>query len=103
SWPPSTCCSAGAEPRNGTNWNLLPVTVCSESPLTCGGLAGPAVPNVTLSGLAFSHVTSSARFFAGKELRDMISIGPFDNIETGSHPFLRAHRSGEVDALNNTR
>ena len=59
SWPPSTCCKAGAEPRNGTNWNLLPVTVCSERPLMCGGLARPPVPNVTLSGFAFSHAISS--------------------------------------------
>ena len=87
SWPPSTCCKAGAEPRNGTNANLLPVTVCSESPLMCGGLARPPVPKVTLSGLAFSHVISSARFFAGRELRDMISIGPFASIEIGSKSF----------------
>jgi hypothetical protein len=90
SWPASTCCSAGAEPRNGTNWNLLPVTVCSESPLTCGGLARPPVPKVTVSGLALSQVTSSPRFFAGRELRDMISIGPFDSIETGSKSFSKS-------------
>ena len=68
SWPPSTCCSAGAEPRNGTNWNLLPVTACSDRPLMCGGLASPPVPKVTLSGLAFSQAISSCRFFAGERV-----------------------------------
>src|SRR3954462_4304047 len=67
---PITCCRAGAEPRNGTNWNLVPVTVCSERPLICGGLASPPVPNVTLSPCAFSHATNSVRLFAGSELRD---------------------------------
>jgi len=36
----------------------LPVTVCSDRPATCGGLASPPVPNVTLSGLALSHAIS---------------------------------------------
>ena len=53
----------------------------------CGGLARPPVPNVTLSGLALSHAISSVRFYAGSELRDMISIGPFDSIEIGSKSF----------------
>ena len=87
SCPPTTCCKAGAEPRNGTNWNLVPVTVCSERPLICGGLASPPVPNVTLSPCAFSHATSSVRFFAGSELRDMMIIGPFASSEIGSKSF----------------
>ena len=87
SWPPSTCCNAGAEPRNGTNWNLLPVTVCSDSPLMCGGLARPPVPKVTVSGLALSQAMNSFRSFAGSELRDMISIGPVASSEIGSKSF----------------
>jgi len=70
----------GRQPRNGTNWNLLPVTACSERPLMCGGLARTAGAERHGVGIGFSHPISSARFFAGIELRDMISIGPFDSI-----------------------
>ena len=88
SWPPSTCCNAGAGAAERHELEFVAGRrFCSDRPLMCGGLARPPVPKVTLSGLAFSQAISSFRFFAGSELRDMISIGPFASSEIGSKSF----------------
>ena len=41
---------------------------------------------VGMTGLTRQAI-SSCRFFAAMELRDMMSIGPFDSIEIGSKSF----------------
>ena len=48
------------------NWNLVPVTFWNSTPPMCDGLPMPAVPNVALSGLAFSQAIISRRLFTGK-------------------------------------
>ena len=70
---PSTAVMVSGEVRNGTCSMLTPATCLNISAARCWVAPKPAVPNVSLPGLALASATSSFTSFAGKSGRVDIS------------------------------